>query len=149
MLDKSKTLALGCDHAGYDLKEYLKIKLAESGYSIRDFGTYSAESMDYPDVAHPVAASVDQGQYEAAILICGSGNGMCITANKYGSVRAALCWTAELSRLARAHNNANLLCLPARFISQEEALKACMIFFSTEFEGGRHAERVRKISSQL
>lgn len=149
MLDKSKTLALGCDHAGYELKEYLKIRLAESGYSIRDFGTYSLDSMDYPDVAHPVASSVDKGIYEAAILICGSGNGMCITANKYNSVRAALCWTAELSGLARAHNNANLLCLPARFISEEEAFQACIKFFTTEFEGGRHAGRVNKITSQL
>lgn len=146
MLDKSKTLALGCDHAGYELKEFLKIKLAESGYSIRDFGTYSIDSMDYPDVAHPVSSSVQQGQYEAAILICGSGNGMCITANKYSAVRAALCWTAELSGLARAHNDANLLCLPARFISKEEALKACITFFTTEFEGGRHAARVKKIT---
>ncbi|MBK7029615.1 MAG: ribose 5-phosphate isomerase B [Bacteroidales bacterium] len=149
MFEKSKTLALGCDHAGYDLKEYLKIKLAENGYSIRDFGTYSLDSMDYPDVAHPVASSVDQGQYSAAILICGSGNGMCITANKYNGVRAALCWNSELARLARAHNDANLLCLPSRFISMEEAFNACMMFLTADFEGGRHLGRVNKIAGLL
>ncbi len=149
MFEKSKTLALGCDHAGYDLKEYLKIKLAENGYSIRDFGTYSLDSMDYPDVAHPVASSVDQGQYSAAILICGSGNGMCITANKYNGVRAALCWNSELARLARAHNDANLLCLPSRFISMEEAFNECMMFLTTDFEGGRHLGRVNKIAGLL
>jgi ribose 5-phosphate isomerase B len=149
MFEKSKTLALGCDHAGYDLKEYLKIKLAESGYSIRDYGTYSLDSMDYPDVAHPVASSVNEGHYPAAILICGSGNGMCITANKYNGVRAALCWNSELARLARAHNDANLLCLPSRFISMEEAFNACRLFLTTDFEGGRHLGRVNKIVGLL
>jgi len=145
MFEKSETLALGCDHAGFELKEYIKLKLTESGYSIRDFGTYSTASMDYPDVAHPLSSSVNNGQYIAGILICGSGNGMCITANKYENVRATLCWNEELARLARAHNNANILCLPARFILPEEALNATIKFLVTDFEGGRHQTRVDKI----
>jgi ribose 5-phosphate isomerase B len=146
MFDKSKTLAMGCDHGGYELKEFLKIKLAESGYSVRDFGTYSTESMDYPDVAHPVASSVNSGQYPMAVLICGSGNGVCMTANKYEGIRAALCWSAELAKLARLHNDANILCLPGRFITQSEGLKAVTEFLTTDFEGGRHQARVQRIS---
>lgn len=145
MLDKSKTLALGCDQGGYELKEYVKIKLAESGYSVRDFGSYSADSIDYPDVAHPVASAVNNGQYPLAILICGSGNGVCMTANKYAGIRAALCWKTELARLARLHNDANILCLPGRFISEYEALSTVMAFLTTDFEGGRHKARVEKI----
>lgn len=145
MFDKSETLAIGSDHAGYELKEFIKLRLAEDGYAIRDFGTYSPDSMDYPDVAHPLSKSVSNGLYPMGILICGSGNGMCITANKYLDIRAALCWNAELSGLARAHNNANILCLPARFIPQEEAFKCCKVFLGTDFEGGRHQNRVEKI----
>ena len=145
MFDKTKTLALGCDHGGYELKEYIKIKIAESGYSVRDFGTFSPDSMDYPDVAHPVASAVNSGQYEMAILICGSGNGICMTANKYAGIRAALCWKTELAMLAREHNDANILCLPGRFISQYEALNAVMAFLTTDFEGGRHQARIEKI----
>jgi ribose 5-phosphate isomerase B len=145
MFEKSETLALGCDHAGYELKEYIKLKLSESGYSIRDFGTYSSASMDYPDVAHPLSSAVNNGQYNAGILICGSGNGMCITANKYENIRAALCWNEELASLARAHNNANILCLPSRFIEPGEALNATIRFLVTEFEAGRHQLRVEKI----
>src|SRR5665647_109214 len=122
MVDKSKTLALGCDQGGYELKEYIKIKIAESGYSVRDFGTYTPESVDYPDVAHPVASAVENGQYPMAILICGSGNGICMTANKHAGIRAALCWNTEIARLARQHNDANIICLPGRYISQYEAL---------------------------
>jgi ribose 5-phosphate isomerase B len=145
MFDKTKTLAIGCDHGGYELKEYIKIKIAESGYSVRDFGTFSPDSMDYPDVAHPVASAVNSGQYEMAILICGSGNGVCMTANKYEGIRAALCWKTELAMLAREHNDANILCLPGRFISQYEALNAVMAFLTTDFEGGRHQARIEKI----
>lgn len=145
MVDKSKTLALGCDQGGYELKEYIKIKIAESGYSVRDFGTYTADSVDYPDVAHPVATAVNNGQYPMAILICGSGNGVCMTANKYAGVRAALCWKTELAQLARQHNDANILCLPGRFISEYEALSAVMAFLTTDFEGGRHKARIEKI----
>jgi ribose 5-phosphate isomerase B len=145
MVDKSKTLALGCDQGGYELKEYIKIKIAESGYSVRDFGTYSPDSVDYPDIAHPVASAVNNGQYPMAILICGSGNGVCMTANKYPGIRAALCWKTELATLARQHNDANILCLPGRFISEYEALSAVMAFLTTEFEGGRHKVRIEKI----
>jgi len=145
MFDKAKTLALGCDHGGYEMKEFLKIKLAESGYSVRDFGTYSTESMDYPDVAHPVASAVNEGQFTMAILICGSGNGVCITANKYPHIRAALCWSSELARLARQHNDANILCMPGRFISNDEGLKSALTFLTTDFEGGRHKTRIEKI----
>lgn len=136
---------MGCDHAGYELKEFLKIKLAETGYSVRDFGTYSTASMDYPDVAHPVASAVNEGQYSTAVLICGTGIGMSITANKYESIRAALCWNNELAKLSREHNDANILCLPARFIEAEKALQAVLIFLKTEFAGGRHQVRVDKI----
>jgi ribose 5-phosphate isomerase B len=145
MVDKSKTLALGCDQGGYELKEYIKIKIAESGYSVRDFGTFTPESIDYPDVAHPIALAVENGQYPVAILICGSGNGVCMTANKHAAIRAALCWNTEIARLARQHNDANILCLPGRFISQYEALSAVMAFLTTEFEGGRHKIRIDKI----
>ena len=145
MFDKSKTLALGCDQGGYALKEYIKIKLAESGYSVRDFGAYTAESIDYPDVVHPIASAVNQGQFPMALLICGSGNGVCMTANKYPGIRAALCWNTELARLSRAHNDANILCLPGRFITDNEALSAVKAFLTTEFEGGRHKTRIDKI----
>lgn len=146
MFDKSETLILGSDHAGYELKEFLKIRLAEKGFSIRDFGTYSLDSMDYPDVAHPLASLVNAGQYSKGILICGSGNGMSITANKYPGVRAALCWNTELAKLARAHNDANILVLPARFIEKELALEAVIAFLNSDFEGGRHQNRVNKIN---
>jgi ribose 5-phosphate isomerase B len=145
MFDKSKTLAIGCDQGGYTLKEFLKIKLAESGYSVRDFGSYSADSIDYPDMAHPVASAVNNGQFPMALLICGSGNGVCMTANKYAGIRAALCWNTEIARLARLHNDANILCLPGRFISESEALTALMVFLTTDFEGGRHKTRIGKI----
>jgi len=148
MVDKSKTLALGCDQGGYELKEYIKIKIAESGYSVRDFGTYTPESIDYPDVAHPVASAVENGQYPMAILICGSGNGICMTANKHAGIRAALCWNTDIARLARQHNDANIICLPGRFISQYEALSAVITFLTTDFEGGRHKTRIDKIPLQ-
>lgn len=146
MFDKSETLIIGSDHAGYELKEFLKIRLVEKGFSIRDFGTYSLDSMDYPDVAHPLASLVNAGQYSKGILICGSGNGMSITANKYPGVRAALCWNTELAKLARAHNDANILVLPARFIEKELALEAVIAFLNSDFEGGRHQNRVNKIN---
>jgi ribose 5-phosphate isomerase B len=145
MFDKTKTLALGCDQGGYELKEFLKIKLAESGYSVRDFGSYSADSIDYPDMAHPVASAVNNGLFPMALLICGSGNGVCMTANKYPGIRAALCWNTELAKLARLHNNANILCLPGRFITESEAFSAVMAFLTTDFEGGRHQARIDKI----
>ncbi len=145
MVDKSKTLALGCDQGGYELKEFIKLKLSESGYSVRDFGTYSSASIDYPDIAHPVASAVANGLFPMAVLICGSGNGVCMTANKYPEIRAALCWNTEIARLARLHNDANILCLPGRFITEKEALSAVLVFLQTDFEGGRHKARIEKI----
>lgn len=137
-------IAIGADHAGFELKEVLKSFLNE--HELKDFGTYSAKSADYPDFAHPVAVAVENGEYTFGILICGSGNGIAITANKHQGIRAAVCWNTELASLARKHNNANILCLPARFISIKEAQEITNIFLNTEFEGGRHANRVSKIS---
>ena len=140
-----KKIAIGGDHAGYEYKEKLRRHLEESGYEVKDFGPFSAESTDYADFAHPLAASVEDGTNDAGILICGSGNGVAITANKHQGVRAALCWNEELAALARQHNKANVLCVPARFVSQELTEKMAEIFLNTEFEGGRHERRVGKI----
>jgi len=137
-------IAIGADHAGFELKEALRSFLKE--HELKDFGTYSAESADYPDFAHPVAVAVENGEFELGILICGSGNGIAITANKHQGIRAAVCWNTELASLARKHNNANILCLPARFISIKEAQEITNTFLNTEFEGGRHTNRVSKIS---
>jgi ribose 5-phosphate isomerase B len=139
-------IAIGCDHAGYQLKEYLKNNLVIHGFEFQDYGTYSEASVDYPDVAHPLARDVQSAVYPSGILICGTGNGMAITANKYTGIRAALCWSEEITRFARLHNNANILVLPARFISCEDALQQVLVFFGTDFEGGRHISRVNKIS---
>lgn len=144
-MEKEEILALGCDHAGFILKEYLKTKLAENGYTVKDFGTYSDESVDYPDFAHKVAHEVQTGNIKRGILICGSGNGVNITANKYSNVRSALCWNEEISRLARLHNDANIIALPARFIEKELTWKILNVFLNTDFEGGRHLRRVEKI----
>lgn len=143
------TILIGSDHAGYELKEVLKKKLQAEGFEVKDYGTHSTESMDYPDVAHPLAHDVQTGKAERAILICGSGNGVSMTANKYPAVRAALCWNPELASLARQHNNANILTLPARFIPVEVAEQCVDAFLHTAFEGGRHARRVEKISADL
>ncbi len=137
-------IAIGADHAGFEYKETLSSFL--KGYKIKDFGTYSSDSADYPDFAHPVAVAVENGEYTFGILICGSGNGIAITANKHQGIRAAVCWNTELASLARKHNNANILCLPARFISIKEAQEITNTFLNTEFEGGRHTNRVSKIS---
>ena len=141
------TLALGSDHAGFELKNDLLVYLLEQGYELQDMGPDSAESVDYPDYAHKVAESVASRENTLGILICGSGNGVCITANKHAGVRAALCWEPELGALARQHNNANVLCLPARFISQEKAVEIVKAYLSAEFEGGRHQNRVSKIEA--
>jgi len=137
-------LAIGGDHAGFEFKQAITDFL--SGQEVKDFGPYSADSCDYPDFAHPVALAVESGECDFGILICGSGNGVAMTANKHQGIRAAICWNEELADRARSHNNANILCLPARHISLEEAKKIVEIFFTTEFEGGRHANRVDKIS---
>jgi len=140
------SIAIGCDHAGFELKEVLKNYLTEKGYTIKDFGTYSEERADYPDFAHQVATAVENKQYNFGLLMCGSGNGINMTANKHKGIRSALCWNREIAKLARQHNDANILTLPARFMDVNEA-KACTdVFFSTDFEGGRHADRVKKIA---
>lgn len=128
------------------MKEHLKAFLGKKGLEIKDFGTYSAESMDYPDVAHPLAESVEKGEVEFGIALCGSGNGISMTLNKHQGVRAALCWNEELAALARQHNNANVLSLPARFISVAEAEKIVDAYMAASFEGGRHQRRVEKIA---
>ncbi|GAA4391029.1 ribose 5-phosphate isomerase B [Hymenobacter koreensis] len=140
-----KQLAIGSDHAGFAYKEMLKPWLAELGYEVRDFGTHSTDSADYPDFAHPLAAAVASGELPQGILVCGSANGVCITANKHAGVRAAIAWLPELAELARQHNNANVLCLPARFVSEEQARQITELFLNTAFEGGRHQNRVGKI----
>ena len=145
MFDKSKTLAIGCDHAGYQLKEFLKDELGKEGYQIKDFGTYSEESVDYPDFIHPLAEKIQNGEIELGIIMCGSGNGVSITANKHSKVRAAMAWNTELASLGRQHNDANILGLSARFIAKEYALEIAHAFLEADFEGGRHQTRVDKI----
>lgn len=140
------TLAIGSDHAGYEFKEVLKNWLSNNGYTVKDFGTHSLDSVDYPDFAHPVASAVEKQEFDLGILLCGSANGVAITANKHQGIRAALCWTDEIASLARQHNNANIVCIPARFVSEEMAKKITDTFLSTPFEGGRHEKRVGKIS---
>lgn len=139
-------IAIASDHAGYNYKEKLVNHLTSLGHTIEDFGCHSTESMAYPDTAHPMALSVESKKNELGIAICGSGNGISMTANKHQGIRAALCWNVELAELARQHNDANVLGLPARFISYEEARDITEKFLSTEFEGGRHKARVDKIA---
>jgi ribose 5-phosphate isomerase B len=138
-------IAIGGDHAGFTYKNLLKEQLAAAGHEVTDFGPGSDASVDYPDHVHPLAKSVVNKETDFGILICGSGNGVAMTANKYQEIRAALCWKTELAQLAREHNNANVLCIPARFVSEEEAADMMRIFLETDFEGGRHQNRVDKI----
>lgn len=138
------SIAIGSDHAGFEYKEMLREFLEET--TMKDFGAHSTESADYPDFAHPVAAAVEAGEFDLGILVCGSANGVAITANKHQGIRAAICWTEEIAALARQHNNANIVCIPARFISEEVAREIVKIFIETAFEGGRHATRVNKIA---
>lgn len=149
MLDSLNKIAVGSDHAGYELKEFLKKYLQNQQYTIKDFGTTSIESMDYPDPIHPLADAVNRNEFELGVIICGSGNGVAIVANKYRKVRAAVCWNEEITKLARRHNNANIISLPARFITAEQGLRFLQIFLDTAFEGGRHLRRVEKISQIL
>lgn len=141
-----KTIAIGGDHAGFGYKSALVQFLEEAGYAVKDFGTGTADSVDYPDFAHPVAAAVESGDFERGILVCGSANGVAITANKHQGIRAAICWQEELASLARQHNDANVVCIPARFIDIDLAKAIVNTFMTTDFEGGRHANRVCKIS---
>ena len=140
-----KTIGLCSDHAGFELKEFVKQILDERNIPYKDFGTHSTESCDYPDFAHPLAAAIEAEEVYPGIAICGSGNGISMTLNKHQGVRAALCWMEEISALARAHNDVNILVMPGRFISHEEALKVLNAFLTTPYEGGRHQRRIDKI----
>jgi ribose 5-phosphate isomerase B len=139
-------IALGGDHAGYQYKSLVLQQLEKLGHEVKDFGPFSEASVDYPDFVHPLATAVENKEYELGILLCGSGNGVAITANKHAGIRAALCWEKELAQLARSHNDANVLCLPARFVSEEVAAQMVEAFLTTPFEGGRHQTRVDKIA---
>ncbi|MCM1292248.1 MAG: ribose 5-phosphate isomerase B [Bacteroides sp.] len=141
----STKIALCSDHAGFELKKVIIAHLEEAGYETKDFGTYSSESCDYPDYAHPCALAVESGEYDLGIAMCGTGNGIAMTLNKHQGIRAALCWDVELASLARRHNDANVLVLPARFIAESKALEVVDTFLHTDFEGGRHARRIAKI----
>ena len=141
----NKPIAIGSDHAGFDCKEDLISFLEAEKMAFKDFGTHTKESVDYPDFAHPVALAVESGEAAFGILLCGSANGVAITANKHQGVRAAICWGEELAELARKHNNANVLCVPARFLTDGLAEKILDVFMNTEFEAGRHEIRVEKI----
>ena len=138
-------IALGADHAGYELKLKVRTWLLDLGHTVADYGTHSLDSMDYPDVAHPLALSVENGECQIGILLCGSANGVAMSANKHQGIRAAICWKDEIAALARQHNDANILVLPARYISLEEAKKCVDGFLTEQFEGGRHLQRIHKI----
>ena len=138
-------VGMACDHAGFELKEYIKQVLEGKGYSVEDFGTHSTASMDYPDTAHPLAKAVEDGDVDFGVAMCGSGNGITMTLNKHQGVRAALCWAPDIAALAKQHNNANILSMPARFISKEEAVAILEAYLGAEFEGGRHQKRIDKI----
>lgn len=142
---KDQPLAIGCDHAGFEYKDAIASMLRDLGWDVRDKGTMGPDSVDYPDFAHATAKEVTEGTAAAGILICGSGNGVCMTANKHEGIRAALCWNDAIVALARQHNNANILCLPARFVSLDQAMIMVKTFLETPFEGGRHERRVEKI----
>ena len=141
-----KIIPIGADHAGFNLKGKIIQFLESKGFEVKDFGCFSEESIDYPDFAHPVAEMVEENTGMLGILICGSGNGINMTANKHKGIRSALCWNAEIAALARQHNDANIVALPARFISEQEALEIVETFLGTAFEGGRHQRRIDKIS---
>jgi len=144
-MNNYKIIGIAADHAGYEMKELVKKHLQSIGYTISDFGTHTAESMDYPDVAHPLAVAIEKKEIAIAVALCGSGNGISITLNKHKGLRAAICWTTELASLARKHNDANVCSLPVRFIDSAIAMQIVDTFLSTGFEGGRHARRVAKI----
>ena len=141
-----KKIAIGSDHAGFEKKSLIINHLKNLGYEVKDFGTYSEESTDYPDYAHPVANSIDNGTYDLGILFCGSANGVSMTANKHQHVRVALSWIPEIAKLGVEHNDANIVSIPARYVNDEEAIAIVDAFLNAEFEGGRHARRVDKIA---
>ena len=142
-------IPIACDHAGYELKKQVVKHLLDKGFEVKDFGTDSSESVDYPDFAHQVGRAINNGEFKRGIVICGSGNGVQMTVNKYPNVRCALCWNAEIAHLGRQHNDCNVISLPARFIPQELALQIVDEYLNTAFEGGRHQRRVEKISQLL
>jgi ribose 5-phosphate isomerase B len=139
-------IAIGGDHAGFEYKQLLIPILEATGHTVKDFGPHTSDSVDYPDFVHPLATAVQKEEFELGILICGSANGVAITANKHKDIRAAICWDVPLAALARQHNNANVVCIPARFTTPEQAIEITTTFINTPFEGGRHATRVNKIN---
>ncbi len=145
-MTSTQTIAIGGDHAGFAFKAPIKAHLEAQGFTVLDFGTFSGDSVDYPDFAHPTAEAVAVGKAERGIVICGSANGVAMTANKHAEIRCAICWASELAALARLHNDANMIALPARFITLETALLIVDTFLQTAFEGGRHTHRVQKIT---
>lgn len=142
---KEKTIAIASDHAGYDKKQVIIRFFEENGIPYKDFGCFSAESCDYPDFAHLIGEAIDKGEYEIGVTFCGSGQGISITANKHQNVRSALCWNPEIGALAKQHNNANICAIPARFVTDQEAVEIVSAYLNAEFEGGRHARRIAKI----
>jgi ribose 5-phosphate isomerase B len=146
VFDLTKPIAIGCDHAGTEYKNEVKNWLESQGYLVKDFGTYNTDSVDYPDFAHPTANSVETGEASFGILFCGSANGVAMTANKHAGIRAGLCWVTEVAELTRLHNDANMICVPARFVSLALAKEMIEKFMTTAFEGGRHQNRVSKIT---
>ena len=141
----NRIIPIASDHGGFEMKQYLVEKLTEAGYEVKDFGTHNTGSVDYPDMIHPLATAIEKGEFPLGIILCGSGNGAQMTANHHHNVRAALCWNVELAKLARQHNDANIMSLPGRFIDKELAWEMVQAFLNTEFEGGRHIRRVEKI----
>jgi ribose 5-phosphate isomerase B len=142
-------LSIASDHAGFERKQQILNWLEKEGHTLTDFGTHSEESVDYPDFVHPLVRHLEENPYELGILICGSGEGVCMTANKYAHIRAALVWKPEIASLTRQHNNANVICLPGRFLTEAEAIECVRIFLSTEFEGGRHQKRIDKMKPTI
>ena len=145
ILKTGSPVGLACDHAGFEIKECVKRFLTEMGVDVKDFGTYSTESVDYPDFAHPLAVAVENGECYPGFAVCGSGNGISMTLNKHQGIRAAICWCTEISALARAHNDANVCVLPGRFVDEDTAVAIVKAFIDSDFEGGRHQRRIDKI----
>ena len=141
-----KNIAIGCDNAGFNYKETIKTYLINNGFEVKDYGAFSTDSVDYPDFGHKVAEVVVEGIVDRGIVICGTGNGINITVNKHAGVRSALCWNEEVAKLARQHNDANIIAIPARFIDENVAIKIVKIFLEEKFEGGRHQQRINKIN---
>jgi ribose 5-phosphate isomerase B len=144
-----KPIGLASDHAGYEMKQYIISLFEKKGIAYKDFGAFSTESADYADYAHPLAMTVEKGECYPGIAVCGSGNGINMTLNKHQGIRSALCWNAEIARLARLHNDANIMALPGRFVSEEEVYNMLVAFLNTPFEGGRHQRRIDKIPQEI